>query len=184
MHNNLALYGGPRAVTADAGERDRLFRWPLITQEDEDAALAVLRAGAMSQTNITKEFEKEFAAWQGTRYALGFNNGTAALQAAMFAVGLGRGDEMICPGVTYWASASQAFTLGATVVFADIHPQTLCLDPAGLEKRISPNTKAIMVVHYLAHPADMDGILAVARKHGLKVIEDVSHAQGGLYKGK
>ncbi|MDR1061833.1 MAG: DegT/DnrJ/EryC1/StrS family aminotransferase, partial [Clostridiales bacterium] len=130
------------------------------------------------------EFEKEFAAWEGTDYALGFNNGTAALLAAMFAVGVGVGDEVICPSVTYWASALPAYSLGATIVFADIDPATLCIDPADIEKRVSDRTRAIMVIHYLGYPADMDGVMAVAKKHGLKVIEDVSHAHGGLYKGK
>jgi dTDP-4-amino-4,6-dideoxygalactose transaminase len=184
MSSQLALLGGRSAVTASQKECEELFKWPIITKEDEDAVLAVLRAGGMSGTNITMEFEKEFAAWQGAKYALGFNNGTSSLLAAMFACGLGAGDEMICPSITYWASVAQIYSLGATVVFADIKPDTLCIDPAGIEKRISGRTKAIMVVHYLAHPADMDPIMAIAKKHGLKVIEDVSHAQGGLYKGK
>lgn len=138
----------------------------------------------MSGTDVTAEFEKEFAQWQGVKYALGFNNGTSSLQAAMFACGVGLGDEIICPSITYWASTAQVYSLGGTVVFADIHPETLCIDPADIEHRISDKTKAIMVVHYLSHPADMDPIMEIARKHNLKVIEDVSHAQGGLYKGR
>lgn len=177
----LALLGGPKAVTREFGD---IFNWPIITAEDEQAVLEVLRRGAMSGTDVTMEFEKEFAAWQGTRYALGHSTGTAALQAAMYGCKLGVGDELICPSVTYWASCLQAFSLGATVVFAEIDPNTLCIDARDIEKRISNRTKAIMVVHYLGHPADMDAIMAVARKHNLKVIEDVSHAQGALYKGK
>ncbi|MBQ7055082.1 MAG: DegT/DnrJ/EryC1/StrS family aminotransferase, partial [Oscillospiraceae bacterium] len=98
--------------------------------------------------------------------------------------GLGRGDELICPSITYWASCTGAYSLGATVVFADIDPDTLCLDPKKLEEKITDKTKAIMVVHYCGHPADMDAIMAIAKKHNLKVIEDVSHAQGGKYKGR
>ena len=179
--SELAIFGGPRAVTKEPGD---LFTWPIITEEDEAAVLEVLRRGAMSGTDVTKKFEEEFAAWQGAEYALGFNNGTSALHAAMFACGLGIGDELICPSITYWASALQAFSLGATVVFAEIDPVTLCLDPEDLEKRITPRTKAIMVVHYLGHPAPMDEIMEIANRHGIKVIEDVSHAQGSLYKGK
>lgn len=176
-----ALLGGIPTLAAES--RD-LFRWPIITTEDEDAVLEVLRAGNMSGTDVTRQFEKEFADWVGTRYAVGFNNGTASLQAAMFAVGIGTGDEIICPATTYWASALPVYSLGGTVLFADIDPHTLCLDPKDIERHISPRTKAIVVVHYLGHPADMDAIMALAGKHGLKVIEDVSHAQGGLYKGR
>jgi dTDP-4-amino-4,6-dideoxygalactose transaminase len=177
----LALLGGPKAVTLEAGD---IFDWPIITREDEEAVLEVLRAKAMSGTDVTKKFEEEFAAWQGCKFALGFSSGTAALQGAMFGCKLGAGDEIICPSVTYWASCLQAFSLNATIVFAEIDPVSLCLDPNDIEKRISKRTKAIMVVHYMGHPADMDPIMAIARKHNLKVIEDVSHAQGALYKGK
>ena len=102
----------------------------------------------------------------------------------MFAFGLGCGDEMICASKTYWASCLQIYNLGATVVFADIEPDSLCIDPKDIERCIGPRTKAIMVVHYLSHPAKMDEIMAIAKKHNLLVIEDVSHAQGGLYKGQ
>ncbi len=179
--SRLAFRGGTRAVQTDAGD---IFEWPIITQEDEEAVLEVLRRGAMSGTDVTTQFEKEFAEWQGTDYALGFSSGTAALHSAMFGCKIGVGDEMICPSLTYWASALQCFSLGATVVFADVHPATLCIDPEDIEHRITERTKAIMVVHYLGHPANMDPIMDIARGHGLRVIEDVSHAQGGVYKGK
>jgi perosamine synthetase len=181
MKSELALFGGPKAINSPAED---LFTWPIITREDEEGVLAVLRRGGMSGTDVTIEFEKRFAEWQGTKYALGFNNGTSALHAAMFACKVGIGDEVICPSVTYWASIAQVYSLGATVAFADIDPVTLCLDPKDLERRISERTKVIMVVHYLAHPADMDPIMEIAKRYHLKVIEDVSHAQGGLYKGR
>ena len=178
---SLALLGGQPAV--DSTNED-IFHWPIVTEEDEAAVLDVLRRGVMSGTDITREFEKEFAAWQGRTYALGHNTGTAALHAAMFGCEVGVGDEIICPSITYWASALQVFSLGATVVFAEINPDTLCIDPNDIEHRITPRTKAIMVVHYMGHPADMDPIMAIAKRHNLKVIEDVSHAQGGRYKGR
>nr|HQH64264.1 DegT/DnrJ/EryC1/StrS family aminotransferase [Clostridiales bacterium] len=177
----LAIFGGEKAVANVPGE---LFKWPIVTPEDEAAVLEVLRRGAMSATDVTTQFEREFAAWQGSRHALAFCNGTMALQAAMYAIGLGAGDELICPSKSYWGCCVQAFNLGATVVFADIEEHSLCLDPDDLERCVGPDTRAVMVVHYLGHPADMDRIMAFAAKHGLKVIEDVSHAQGGLYKGK
>lgn len=181
MGSQLALFGGPKAVQT---QPDDMFTWPIVTREDEEAVLEVLRRGAMSGTDVTMKFEEEYAAWQGTKYALAFNNGTTALHGAFFGCEIGVGDEVICPSLTYWASATPAFNLGATVVFAEADPNTLCLDPADIEHRITPKTKAIVVVHYLGHPADMDPIMAIAERHGLKVIEDVSHAPGGLYRGR
>jgi dTDP-4-amino-4,6-dideoxygalactose transaminase len=179
--STLALLGGSKAVTAP---QDDLFTWPIVTSEDEDAVLEVLRRGAMSGTDVTVQFEKEFAQWQGTEYALGYCNGTMALQAAMFACKVGTGDEIITPSLTYWASTLPVFSLGASVRFADINASTLCIDPDDIERHITPRTKAILVVHYLAHPCEMDRIMEIARRHNLKVIEDVSHAQGGLFKGR
>ncbi len=179
--STLALFGGPKAVTLP---EDDMFTWPIITHEDEEAVLEVLRRGGMSGTDVTEAFERDFAAWNGTKYALGFSSGTASLQAAMYACGIRTGDELICPDVTYWASGLQTFSLGATVVFANVDRDTLCIDPADIEHRIGPRTRAILAVHYLGHPADMDPIMEIARRHNLKVIEDVSHAQGGLYKGR
>lgn len=158
--------------------------WPIVTPDDEEAVLSVLRDRSMSGTEITKKFEREMAAWLGVEYALGYCNGTAAIQGALWAAGLRAGDELICPSMTYWASAAPALSLGAAVNFAEIDPITLCVDPSDIERRIGPRTKAIMVVHYSAHPCDMDRIMPIARKHGLKVIEDASHAQGSLYKGR
>ncbi|MHB1456155.1 MAG: DegT/DnrJ/EryC1/StrS family aminotransferase [Armatimonadota bacterium] len=179
--SNLAILGGPKSVQSDPGD---IFTWPIITSEDEDAVLEVLRRGAMSGLDVTKQFEQEFADWQGVKYALACNNGTSALREAMFACGVGVGDEIICPSITYWASALPCFSLGATVVFAEIDPITLCLDPDDIEHRITENTRAIVVVHYLGYPADMDPIMEIASRHDIAVIEDVSHAHGGVYKGR
>jgi dTDP-4-amino-4,6-dideoxygalactose transaminase len=181
MSSKLAIFGGDKAITKDPGD---MFVWPIITKEDEEAVLKVLYARSMSGTDITTEFEKKFAEWQGTKYALGFCNGTMSVLSAMYASGLGCGDEIICPSLTYWASVLPAYSLGATPVFADIEPDSMCIDPKDIERCISDKTKAVMVVHYLGHPADMDNIMRIANKHNLIVIEDVSHAQGGLYKGK
>ena len=137
----LVLFGGPKAVQSNPGD---MFDWPIVTKEDEEAILDVLHRRAMSGTDITQLFEKEFAEWQGTQYALGFSSGTAALQAAMYACGVGVGDEIICPSLTYWASCLQVYSLGGTVVFAEVDPQTLCIDPADIERRITERTKAIV----------------------------------------
>ena len=181
MGSKLAFRGGTKSVASDVGD---IFTWPIVTPEVESAVLEVLRAGNMSGTDVTKAFEAEFAAYQGVKYALAHNTGTASLLGAMFGVGIGKGDEIICPSITYWASCLPVFVLRGTVVFADIDPDTLCIDPDDIEHRITERTKAIIVVHYMAHPADMDRIMAIAKKHGLAVIEDPSHAHGGLYKNQ
>lgn len=174
--------GGKRpSVTMPPGD---LFTWPIVTTEDEQAVLDVLRSARMSGTEITKVFEREMAAWMGVRHALAHPNGTAAIKAAFWACGVGAGDEVICPSMTYWASAVPALTLGAAVNFADIDRRTLCIDPADIEQRITGRTRAIMVVHYAGHPCPMDEVMSIARRHGIKVIEDVSHAQGALYRGR
>lgn len=179
--SQLAVNGGPKAVAKDSGD---MFTWPIITQEDEEAVLEVLRRGAMSGTDVTKEFERDYADWHGAKYALGLSSGTAAVQSAMWACGVGVGDEVIAPSLTYWATALPAFSLQATMVFADVDPDSLCLDPKDIEHRITDRTKAIVPVHYCGHPADMDPIMEIAGKHNVKVIEDVSHAHGALYKGR
>lgn len=179
--SKLALLGGT-PVMEKLKDTD-LFKWPIITKEDEDAILDVVRRNAFSGTDVTLKFQEEFANWLGVKHALAFCNGTMSLTAAMFAVGLGNGDEIICPTKTYWASITSAFNFGATPVFCNIN-ENLVIDPDDIERCISPKTKAIMVVHYFAYPCDMDRIMEIANKHNLYVIEDVSHAQGGMYKGK
>lgn len=179
--SDLAIHGGPKAVQADPAD---MFSWPIITEEGEQAALEVLRAGNMSGTDVSMAFEHEFAAWHGMKYALAHNTGTASIHSAMFACGVGVGDEVIVQSLTYWAAALPALSLGATIVFAEVDPNTLCLDPADVEHRITGRTRAIIPVHYCGHPSNMDPIMEIARRHGVKVIEDVSHAQGGLYKGR
>ena len=179
--SKLAIFGGEKSVKSDVGD---MFKWPIVNEQMEQAIVKVLRDGAMSGVDITKQFEKKYAEWNGVNYALGFNTGTASIQTAMFAVGVGVGDEVIAPAVTYWATCLQAYSLGASIRFADIDPVTLCIDPADIERKINERTRAILVVHYLGHPADMDAIMAIAKKHNVKVVEDVSHAHGSLYKGQ
>lgn len=181
MGNKLAINGGPKAVAENPPES--LFKWPILTEEDEAAALDVIRNNRFSGTDITEQLQREFAEWQGRKYAIAYCNGTMSLTSAMFAIGLGMGDEIICTTKTYWASISQAINFGATAVFCNIDDM-LSMDPNDIERCITPKTKAIMVVHYFGYPADMDPIMEIARRHNLYVIEDVSHAQGGLYKGK
>ena len=132
--DKLAILGGPKAVQSDS---DDMFTWPIITEEDEAAALEVLRAGKMSGTDVTMEFEKEYAAWFGSKYALGHSSGTASLHTAMYGCKVGVGDEIICQSMTYWASVLPAMNLGATIVYADIDPESITLDPASFEQGIT-----------------------------------------------
>ncbi|MEN8255299.1 MAG: DegT/DnrJ/EryC1/StrS family aminotransferase [Verrucomicrobiota bacterium] len=179
--NELALLGGSKTIEKVDPET---FKWPVVTDDHRRAVLDVIDRGAMSGLDVTQEFEAAYAKDFGRDYALLFNNGTAAIQAGFWAVGVGNGDEVICPSITYWASVLQVYSLGATPVFADIDPETLCLDPADFERCITERTKAVVVVHYAGHPADMDAIMEIAKRHGIKVLEDCSHAHACHYKGR
>ena len=183
--DKLAILGGtPVLGEADAGRIRDMFAWPIVNDAMRKASDDVLVQRKMSGRDIAIEFERRFAAWNGAKYALCTPNGTSALNGAFYAVGVKPGDEVICPSITMWASCSGAVNLGATVVFCDVKPDDLTIDPKSFEERITPRTKAVVVVHYMGAPCDMDAVMAIARKHGIKVIEDVSHAQGGLYKGR
>ena len=178
----LALKGGPREIN---GENEKIFHWPIVTEEDFEAVKAVIADGGKpSCTDITMEFEKEWAAYNGVKYALGTCNGTAALAAGLWALGVGAGDEIIAPSMTYWATCACAIQLGASVNFADVDPETLCIDPEDIERRIGPRTKAIVVVNYGGYPADWDALLPLAKKYGLRILEDNSHGHGAMYKGR
>lgn len=177
----LALLGGEPAITLDQTEA---ARWPLVEAEEIAAVSEVLVSGQWSIAPVANEFEAEFAAYHGVRYALSSNNGTAALHAAFFSLGLGPGDEVISPSATYWATAMPILNVGAIPVFADVDPGTMNIDPADVERIITPRTKAIVVMHGGGMPCEMDAILDIARRHGLRVVEDASHAHGALYKGR
>lgn len=129
------------------------------------------------------EFEADFAAYCGVKYAVSTNNGTTALHLAMLALGLAPGDEVIVPTMTYIASANAVTYCGATPVFVDSEPETLNIDPQLIEAAITPKTKGIMVVHLYGHPAAMDAISAIAEKHGLWIVEDAAEALGATYDG-
>src|ERR1044071_3212601 len=128
-------------------------------------------------------FEKEFAQRMTTKYALAVTSGTAALEVAYSALGIGPGDEVILPAWTWHSDATAVVRAGALPVFAEID-ESFNIDPADIEHRITPNTKLLVAVHLQGAPADMDKILAIARKHNLKVLEDSAQAVGASYKGK
>ena len=137
-----------------------------------------------SKGKFVNEFEKKFADFIGVRYGTGVCNGTVAIHLALTALGIGKGDEVICPTFTYIASANPIVQVGAKVVFCDSLKDTWQMDPKDVEAKITPNTKALMVVHLYGHPCDMDALMKIAQKHNLFVIEDCAEAIGSEYKGK
>lgn len=139
---------------------------------------------AFSGGSFVESFEKDFAKFCDTSYAIGLNNGTSALHLAMLALGIGAGDEVIVPANTFIATAWGVSYVGATPVFVDCLPDTWEIDPAKAEAAITPRTKAIAGVHLYGQPFDIDAIQAICKKHGIYMIEDAAQAQGAVYKGK
>lgn len=160
--------------------------WPSFTPEEADAVQRVLLSNKVNYWTGTecREFEKEFAAWAGTRYAVALANGTLALDVALKALGIGPGDEVIVTPRTFIASVSCVVTAGATPVFADVDADSGNLTAETIQAVLSPRTKAVICVHLAGWPCDMDPIMALAERHGLKVIEDCAQAHGARYKGR
>jgi len=152
--------------------------------EEEAALVDVLRAGAPSCGPKVKKFEENFAAYCGAQYGLAVTSGTAGLELAVIAAGIEPGDEVITTPISWISTANAAATRGARVVFADVNPRTLNLDPASVAEKITERTKAIIVVHLYGQPCDMDPIMELARARGILVIEDCAHAAGAEYKGR
>ncbi len=155
-----------------------------IREELTPALQSVLESTAFAGGPFVAAFEKEFASYCGCEQALGVSSGTSALWLALVGLGVGAGDEVITTPNTFIATAEAISFCGATPVFVDVDPQTCTMDPDLLEPAITPQTKAIIPVHLYGQPADMDPILAVARRHGLIVIEDACQAHGAEYKGR
>jgi perosamine synthetase len=175
----LAIHGG-------APVREVLLPYGLqhLTDEDVAAVVEVLRSDWITTGPKVAEFEEAVAAVAGARHAVAFSSGTAALHAAVFAAGLGPGDEAITSPLTFCATANAVLYQGAVPVFADVRPDTLTLDPALVEQRLTKRTRAILPVDYAGHPADLDALGAVAERHGLVMIEDAAHALGARYRGR
>ena len=160
--------------------------WPSFTQEEADAVSQVLLSNKVNYWTGTecREFEKEFAAWAGTDYAVALANGTLALDVALQAMGIGEGDEVIVTPRSFIASVSTVVNAGAIPVFADVEADTGNLSARTIAPHITDKTKAIICVHLAGWPCDMDEIMALAKQHNLWVIEDCAQAHGAKYKGK
>ncbi|MFF4370547.1 DegT/DnrJ/EryC1/StrS family aminotransferase [Streptomyces sp. NPDC001594] len=180
----------PHAVPPVRGGRP-WPRWPRPAAGAAGALLDVLHSDRWSIASPygggpTREqrFAAEFAAYLGTRHCVPTASGTAALMTALEACGVGAGDEVIVPALSWAASASTVLGVNAVPVFADVDPRTLCLDPAAAEAAVTPATKAIVVVHLYSALADLDGLRAVADRHGLALVEDSAQAHGATYRGR
>jgi len=185
----LALLGGKKV-------REKAFAvHPVIGKEERDQVLEVLDNGELSGFLASpgdkffggekvKKLERLFKEYFGVKYAMGINSATAGLHAAVAALNIGPGDEVLVTPYSMSASATAILMHNAIPIFVDIQEDIYCIDPQAIKKAITPRTKAIIVVHLFGHPADMDEIMAIAKEHKLKVIEDVAQAPGAIYKGK
>lgn len=180
MAEKLAIDGGPKAVT------NQLAGWPQFDEKAIQAVEKVLRSGKVNYWTgpYGMEFERKFAEWQGSKYAISASNGTAALHIALSALGIGPGDEVIVPSYTFIASSFAIVQAGAIPRFADVNIEDHCISIESAEKLVNKRTKAIMPVHLYGNVCDMDAILEFAKKHNFFVIEDNAEAFGGMYKGK
>ncbi|HEV2277813.1 MAG TPA: DegT/DnrJ/EryC1/StrS family aminotransferase [Acidobacteriaceae bacterium] len=157
---------------------------PDITDFEIEAVVSVLRSPRLSLGPKLEEFERSVAEYVGSAHAVGVSSGTAGLHLALIALGIGPGDEVIVPSFTFVAVANAVRYVGATPVFADIDGESLNLDPAHVEAAITPRTRALIAVHTFGRPADMAALGAIARRHGLKVIEDACEALGAEIDGQ
>jgi len=178
--SKLAIHGGTPVRTTP------FLGWPVFGREEEEALLAALRSGVWGSIDGTyvKQLEVEFAKLQAARHGIACVNGTMALSVALKALGIGPGDEVLVPPYTFIATASAALMVGAVPVFVDVELDTLLIDPTLIDAAVTPRTKAIIPVHHGGSPVDMDGVMAAAGRHGLKVVEDAAQAHGSAWRGR
>ena len=178
--SELALFGGKKA-------KGKPFPvWPQYDDNERRVLQEVLESRVWWRTPGTKtlEFEQAFAKYHGARHGVAVTNGTAALEVTMAALGIGQGDEVIVPNFTFVATASAVLFANALPVLVEVDPETYCLDPALTEAAITPRTKAIIAVHMGGHPADLDALQEIAKRHGVALVEDSAHAHGSEWRGK
>ena len=174
---------------ADLAVFDRRVHLPVMApslgeRELQYVSECILTGWISSQGRFVREFEERFAAFAGTRHAVSTSNGTVALHLALVALGVGPGDEVIVPTLSFIATANAVRYVGATPVFVDSEWESWNLDPEAVEAAVTPRTRAVIPVHLYGHPAAMDPILATARRHGLAVVEDAAEAHGARYRGR
>ena len=177
--SNLAINGG------SAIRSEKFPVWPVWGDEEIENLTRVIKSGKWGRLHgtVTSEFEKKYAEFQQAKHCICINSGTTALKIALLAADVDPGTEVIVPAYTFIATASAVVEMGGIPVFVDIDPNTYNIDPAKIEAAITDKTSAIMPVHFAGRPADMDAILAIAKKHNLKVVEDAAQAWGAEWKG-
>lgn len=160
--------------------------WPSFSEEEANAARDVILSNRVNYWTgqVCRQFEQEFAAWAGVRHAVALANGTVALDLALKALDIGPGDEVVVTPRTFLASVSCIVNAGATPIFADVDRDTQNITASTIEAVLTPRTRAVICVHLAGWPCDMDPIMALAKKHDLKIIEDCAQAHGALYKGR
>ena len=178
--SDLALLGGAPV------RRAPFPAWPAYGEEEAQGLQEVLAGGVWSAASAPKvaELEERFSAFHDAAFGVAMTNGTISLEIAMAALGIGAGDEVIVPPYTFLATASAVLKMNALPIFVDIDPTTYCIDPDAVEAAITPRTRAIIAVHLGGHPADMDRLSAIARQHGIALIEDAAHAHGAAWQGR
>lgn len=176
----LAIHGG------EPVRRERLNNLPGIAPREKELVMEVLASRRFCAIDGTKaaDLEEKFAQYVGVKHAVTTDTGTSALHLALSSAGVGPGSEVIVPAYTFIASATSVLHNTAVPVFCDILPDTFCLDPDDVRKRITPSTKAIMPVHLFGHPAEMDEIVEIAKEHDLAIVEDCAQAHGAEYRGR
>jgi perosamine synthetase len=179
MFEQLALYGG-------APVRSSLLPYAKqqVAEDDIAAVVEVLRSDWLTVGPTIEVFEEVFAHFVGASYAVAVSSGTAALHAAMHALEISPGDEVIVSPLTFAASANCVIYQDGIPVFADVEPDTLLLDPQQVEEKLTSRTKAIVAVDYAGQPCDYDALTALARRHGIAVVSDACHSVGGRYRGR
>ncbi|MCE5248736.1 DegT/DnrJ/EryC1/StrS family aminotransferase [bacterium] len=179
--SELAIFGGQPTITGSWP------KWPFAGKRERELLDEVLSSDLWGGTGLgpkIRELNDKFARYCDCKYGAAVANGTVSMELALKAWDIGPGDEVICPAVTFMATATAPHHVGATVVYVDIDPKTLNIDPARIEEAVTPKTRAIIPVHIGGHPCDMDPIMEIARKHGIKVLEDAAQAHGSIYKGR
>lgn len=177
--DTLAIDGGP-----PVRETMLPYARQLVDEDDRKAVDAVLRGDWLTTGPMVKTFEKAITEYTLAREAVAVNTGTAALHAAVWSLGIGPGDEVIVPAISFVASANCVLYVGAKPIFADLTQDTLNIDPADVRRKINPRTRAIIVVDFAGHPCDHDALRSIASEHGIPVIEDAAHSLGATYRGR
>jgi dTDP-4-amino-4,6-dideoxygalactose transaminase len=174
----LAVHGGPPAA------KHQWPTWPVWDDTERRGLMEVLESGKWWFGQRVRQFEEAFAALHDVKFGVSCTNGTAALEIGLRALGIARGNEVIIPPYTFIATASAVVNVGGVPVFADIEPDTLCIDPADVERKITSRTKAIIPVHVAGRFADMDRLAAIGTRHDIPILEDAAHAWGSMLDGK